>query len=45
LDSNRDGQLTFSEAFANPQISNNFNLLDTNADGLLSRGEVFGIAR
>ena len=45
LDTNRDGQLSFSEAFANPQISNNFNLLDTNADGLLSRGEVSGIVR
>jgi Ca2+-binding EF-hand superfamily protein len=45
LDSNRDGQLTFSEAFLNPRISNNFNLLDNNADGLLSRGEVAGIVR
>jgi hypothetical protein len=45
LDSNRDGQLTFSEAFLNPRLSNNFNLLDNNADGLLSRGEVAGIVR
>ena len=45
LDTNRDGQLSFSEAFANPQLSNNFNLLDTNADGLLSRGEAAGIVR
>jgi hypothetical protein len=45
LDSNRDGQLSFSEAFAHPQISNNFNLLDSNADGQLSRGEVSGIVR
>jgi hypothetical protein len=45
LDTNRDGQLSFSEAFLHPQISNNFNLLDSNADGQLSRGEVFGIVR
>jgi hypothetical protein len=45
LDTNRDGQLSFSEAFSHPQISNNFNLLDSNADGQLSRGEVFGIVR
>jgi hypothetical protein len=45
LDTNRDGQLSFSEAFVHPQISNNFNVLDGNADGQLSRGEVFGIVR
>jgi hypothetical protein len=45
LDANRDGQLSFSEAFSHPQISNNFNLLDGNADGQLSRAEVFGIVR
>ena len=45
LDVNRDGQLSFSEAFLHPQLSNNFNLLDGNADGLLSRGEVAAIIR
>ncbi|HZO04365.1 MAG TPA: hypothetical protein VFB93_24535 [Burkholderiales bacterium] len=45
LDTNRDGQLSFSEAFLHPQLSNNFNLLDINADGLLSRGEAAGIVR
>jgi Ca2+-binding EF-hand superfamily protein len=37
--------LSFSEAFAHPQLSNNFNLLDGNADGLLSRAEVAAIVR
>jgi len=45
LDSNRDGQLSFSEAFPHPQLSNNFNLLDSNADGQLSRAEVAAIVR
>ena len=45
LDANRDGQLSFSEAFLHPQLSNNFTLLDGNADGLLSRVEVAGIVR
>ena len=36
---------SFSEAFLHPQLSNNFKLLDGNADGLLSRAEVAGIAR
>jgi len=43
LDTNRDGQLTFSEAFENPLISDNFNELDKNADGLLSPDEVRGV--
>jgi Ca2+-binding EF-hand superfamily protein len=45
LDTNRDGQLTFSEAFPHPQLSNAFNVLDTNADGTLSRAEASAIAR
>ena len=45
LDTNRDGQLSFSEAFSHPQISNNFNALDSNADGLLSPAEVAAIIR
>ncbi|HEX2567444.1 MAG TPA: EF-hand domain-containing protein [Burkholderiales bacterium] len=40
LDSNRDGKLSFSEAFANPTLSNNFNLIDSNADGFLSLAEI-----
>jgi EF hand domain-containing protein len=39
LDSNRDGVLTFSEAFADPRISNNFNVLDKDANGVLSPAE------
>jgi Ca2+-binding EF-hand superfamily protein len=31
--------LSFSEAFAHPELSNAFNVLDTNADGVLSRAE------
>ena len=45
LDTNRDGQLSFSEAFSHPQIGNNFNALDSNADGLLSPAEVAAIIR
>ena len=45
LDGNRDGQLSFSEAFAHPQLSGAFNVLDTNADGALSRAEVASIVR
>lgn len=45
LDNNRDGQLSFSEAFAHPQLSGAFNVLDTNADGALSRAEVAAIVR
>jgi len=45
LDTNRDGQLSFSEAFPHPQLSGAFNILDTNADGSLSRGEVAAIVR
>jgi hypothetical protein len=45
LDSNRDGQLSFSEAFAHPQLGNAFNSLDTNADGLLSRLEASAVVR
>ena len=45
LDTNRDGQLTFSEAFPHPQLSNAFNVLDTNADGTLSRAEASAITR
>ena len=40
LDTNRDGKLSFSEAFANPILSNNFNLIDSNADGFLSLAEI-----
>ena len=40
LDTNRDGKLSFSEAFANPTLSNNFNLIDSNADGFLSLAEI-----
>jgi hypothetical protein len=45
LDTNRDGQLSFSEAFAHPQLGNAFNSLDTNADGLLDRGEAAAAVR
>ena len=38
-------QLSFSEAFPHPQLSGAFNVLDTNADGSLSRGEVAAIVR
>ena len=45
LDTNRDGQLSFSEAFAHPQVGNAFTSLDTNADGVLSRGEAAAVVR
>ena len=45
LDSNKDGQLSFSEAFPHPQFSSNFKVLDSNADGLLSPAEVAAIVR
>ena len=45
LDTNRDGQLSFSEAFAHPQLGNAFNSLDSNADGVLSRGEAAAVVR
>lgn len=45
LDTNRDGVLSFSEAFANPRVSNNFNALDTDANGVLSPAEYQAIFR
>jgi hypothetical protein len=45
LDTNRDGVLTFSEAFADPRVSNNFNALDTDANGVLSPSEYRAIFR
>jgi hypothetical protein len=39
LDTNRDGVLSFSEAFSDPRVSNNFNVLDRDANGVLSPGE------
>ena len=45
LDVNRDGVLTFSEAFANPRLSNNFRIIDANADDLLSAEEVAAVVR
>jgi hypothetical protein len=45
LDVNRDGLLSFSEAFAHPQLGNAFNTLDSNADGQLSRSEAAGVVR
>lgn len=45
LDTNRDGQLSFSEAFAHPQLGNAFNSLDTNADGTLNRLEASVVVR
>ena len=45
LDTNRDGVLTFSEAFADPRVSNNFNALDKDANGVLSPGEYQAIFR
>jgi hypothetical protein len=43
LDANRDGVLTFSEAFADPRVSNNFNVLDRDANGVLSPAEYVAI--
>jgi Ca2+-binding EF-hand superfamily protein len=40
LDVNHDGLLSFSEAFPNPKLSNNFKLIDANADGYLSPAEI-----
>lgn len=45
LDTNRDGVLTFSEAFADPRVSNNFNALDKDANGVLSPAEYAAIYR
>ena len=45
LDTNRDGVLTFSEAFADPRVSNNFNALDKDANGVLSPAEYQAIFR
>jgi hypothetical protein len=39
LDTNRDGALSFSEAFPDPRVSNNFNALDKDANGVLSPAE------
>lgn len=43
LDTNRDGRLTFSEAFPNPRLSNAFNLIDQNADGFLTPREIAAV--
>ena len=45
LDTNRDGRLTFSEAFANPRLSNSFNQIDQNADGFLTPAEIAAVVR
>jgi hypothetical protein len=45
LDVNRDGRLTFSEAFPNPRISNAFNIIDQNADGFLTAAEIAAVVR
>ena len=45
LDTNPDGVLTFSEAFAEPRVSNNFNALDKDSNGVLSPGEYQAIFR
>jgi hypothetical protein len=45
LDTNRDGVLSFSEAFADPRVSNNFNALDKDANGVLSPAEYQAIFR
>ena len=45
LDTNRDGRLTFSEAFPNPRISNSFNQIDQNADGFLTAAEIAAVVR
>jgi hypothetical protein len=37
--------LTFSEAFADPRVSNNFNALDKDSNGVLSPGEYQAIFR
>ncbi|HZM36640.1 MAG TPA: hypothetical protein VFC18_19415 [Burkholderiales bacterium] len=43
LDINRDGQLSFSEAFPNPLLSNAFNQIDQNADGFLTPAEIAAV--
>ena len=45
LDTNRDGFLSFAEAFPNARAANSFNLLDTNADGQLSPLEFAAVYR
>lgn len=45
LDTNRDGRLTFSEAFPNPRIANSFNQIDQNADGFLTAAEIAAVVR
>jgi hypothetical protein len=45
LDTNRDGRLTFSEAFPNPRLSNSFNQIDQNADGFLTAAEIAAVVR
>lgn len=45
LDTNRDGFLSFTEAFPNARAANSFNLLDTNADGQLSPLEFAAVYR
>jgi hypothetical protein len=45
LDANRDGVLSFSEAFPDPRVSNNFNSLDKDANGVLSPAEYQAIFR
>ena len=45
LDVNRDGALSFSEAFPDPRVSNNFNALDKDANGVLSPAEYQAIFR
>ena len=40
LDANRDARRSFSEAFGNPLLTNNFNAIDSNADGFLSLAEI-----
>ena len=45
LDTNRDGRLTFSEAFPNPVLSGAFNPIDQNADGYLTPAEIAAVVR
>ena len=45
LDADRDGRLTFSEAFPNPRISNAFSIIDQNADGFLAAAEIAAVVR
>ena len=42
---NRDGRLTFSEAFPNPRISNAFSIIDQNADGFLTAAAIAAVVR